>query len=156
MLDTDPDLTLMAQGAACRNRVADIGQKLAEGEDTDQHGYEVEAAGERIEIEIETLDANRLVLADSPHQQTDRPGDQTLDHALPGQTGGHGQCEDHQHEIVPGLELQPDPAELRREQYQHDRAHGAAAERRPDPEAEREAGLAIARHREAVEGRRDR
>ena len=66
------------------------------------------------------------------------------------------QGEDHQHKEVPGLELQSDLRQLRREQNEHHRRDHAAEEGRPDTEPKGEARLALARHREPIESRRHR
>ena len=136
--------------------VLDVGKKLAEGEQPDQHGQECEALLQLIAAEGKACHTVDLVLADGGGQQPERPGDQALHHVGTGQAGGDGEREQDKREKIPGPEFEPDAGQLRRQCHQDDRPDEAAEERRPHPDAKGQTGPTLARHWKAVEGGGDR
>ena len=104
--------------------VADVGEKqLAERENADQNGDEVETAQECVDAEVEPADADRLILADRPAPEgRSAPAIKPLTMLSPARLAVTVKREHHQHEEIPGLELEPDARELGREQNEHDGA----------------------------------
>lgn len=108
--------------------VLHIAQQATECEDADQNGQEGKALFHRVHSEGETRLAKDDIRTDRGHEKPEQPGQQALDHVIPGKAGGHGKREDDQRKIVNRLELQPDPRELRGDEQQHDRGENAAEE----------------------------
>jgi hypothetical protein len=128
-----------------------LSHDLGEGEHADQHREEGHAAFEPRDAEGEARLAHHRVVPQDRHHTAERPGEQALQQRALHQARDHRQREDEEREVLPWPEPQRERGERAGGRHQHDGAEQAAEDRRPDAQPQRAAGLALARHREAVE-----
>ncbi len=125
-------------------------EQLADREQPDQHGHELDPGGQLREAEGEALGRGHDVDADGGEQDAERAGDQVLDRRAGADRGQHRQAEHVHREVFGRPELVGETRQRRRRDDEDDDAEDAADAARHRRHAERPARLAALRHGIAV------
>ena len=131
-------------------------QDLADAEQPDHRDQEVEAREQFGKAERQAQLTGHVVEPDRGEREADHHGDDRLERRLLAQADEAAERQEIDAEFLGRAELQREARDQRRHQRDDDHREQRADERRRERGGERLAGLALLRHRMAVEGGRHR